>query len=62
MLQVTEETSILELKSLVASELDIPVDRQRLVFEGKSMQGNTFHKDLTFCYNVNSDVCMYVLI
>lgn len=35
---VSEETSILELKQLVANELDIPVEQQRLVFQGRAMQ------------------------
>lgn len=37
---VSEETSVRELKVLVANELDIPVERQRLVFKGKPMHDN----------------------
>jgi len=34
--------SVRELKVLVANELDIPVERQRLVFKGKPMHGTFF--------------------
>ena len=50
---MTEETSVHELKVLVANELDIPVERQRLVFKGKPMHG-------TFVYVCC--VCMYVSV
>jgi hypothetical protein len=35
---VTEETSVHELKKLIAHEMDIPVDQQRLMFKGKAMK------------------------
>jgi hypothetical protein len=35
---VSEETSVHELKQLVASALNIPIEKQRLVFKGKAMQ------------------------
>jgi len=40
LLQVSEEMSVHELKVLVANELDIPVERQRLMFKGKPMHGS----------------------
>jgi len=38
-LKVTEDMSVHELKVLVANELNIPVERQRLMFKGKPMHG-----------------------
>lgn len=37
---VTEDMSVHDLKVLVANELDIPVERQRLMFKGKPMHDN----------------------
>ena len=41
-LKVTQDMSVHDLKLLVANELDIPVERQRLVFKGKPMHGMTY--------------------
>ena len=40
-LKVTEDMSVHDLKVLVATELDIPVERQRLMFKGRPMHGMT---------------------
>ena len=39
-IEVAPDLSILNLKSLLATKLDIPPDQQRLMFKGKSMLGN----------------------
>jgi len=51
---VSEETSVHELKVLVANELDIPVERQRLVFKGKPMHGTLVCECFT-CVTCHSD-------
>jgi len=65
---VSEETSVHELKVLVANELDIPVERQRLVFKGKPMHGNfCFHISLYYffvralCFYLSICVCVHAL-
>ena len=40
--------SVLDLKCLVTTEMDVPVERQRLMFKGKAMQGQ-----LTICEFLN---------
>lgn len=37
--QVTESEQVLSVKKLIAKEFDVPEERQRLVFKGKTLAG-----------------------
>ncbi|ESO04617.1 hypothetical protein HELRODRAFT_185563 [Helobdella robusta] len=43
-LTVTENTTVAELKKLVSQELDVPINKQRLVFKGKPLQDDQMLK------------------
>ncbi|XP_077986247.1 ubiquitin-like protein 4A [Glandiceps talaboti] len=57
-IEVTATDSISEVKQLVARELDVPVDQQRLVFRGKTLADGQSLSD----YNIGPGTKIHLVI
>ncbi|XP_035677460.1 ubiquitin-like protein 4A [Branchiostoma floridae] len=57
-IEVADADSVMSVKQLVARELDVPVDQQRLVFRGKTLADSQSLGD----YNIGPDAKIHLMV
>ncbi|CAH1265037.1 ubiquitin-like protein 4A [Branchiostoma lanceolatum] len=57
-IEVADADSVMSVKQLVARELDVPVDQQRLVFRGKTLSDSQCLGD----YNIGPDAKVHLMV